>query len=349
MKIFCYDDDPRLKSEGESYYQNMGSFGQILWNLNKELKKTNILGDENDTDAVVFSSGLKWEFGFEDKIRLLINVWECNILPHVLINFRKRLENERYIVCGLSKQIADVWSNYGFPTKTIDIGCDTEFWCPQQQIKKFDDFTILSNICLNFRSGIQHVLQAYMSLWADDKSVRLIIKNTDDRAKKIPIFVEKMKKKGMNVEYICKRMDLTEMRELITKCHVLTYCPNNTSAGLCIPEASAMEIPVITCDYCPTNLYPSCEKVMVSRMELGQFKEIVSNYWGLPVNFPDGWIDERLAYINWLDGADFYEKLSKIKNNYDFYAQKAKVCRQEVIDNWSWKHSLNQLLDALEK
>lgn len=344
--IHLFDDDPR-KYDAD-YFFCKGSFAQITDNLNIELKKRNLYASHDQADIIGFSSGIKLDFGFSHKRRFIIGVWESNQIPRYLINERARLEAQgNYQYFGLSQQVQDAWSPF-YDTKTsiVNIGADTDFWRPQN-IKKFDKFTILSLTSCNFRCGCQHLLQAYMSLWQENKDIQLIIKNTDERAKKLPIFIKRMQERGMNVHYICERMDARKIRELIAQCHVVSYSLNMTSGGLIVPECSAMEIPVIVGDYCPTNIYPSCEKVLVSKMSLAQFKEVVVNYWGFPYTFPEGWMDEEKAFMYWLDGNDFAQKLLKIKNDYDSYIDKAKMCRQEVIKNWTWSASCDQLLKAL--
>lgn len=355
MKIHFYDDDPRLLQEGlEKYSQNCGSFAQISNGINKELKKLDLYSEADKADIVGFASGLKLDFGFHHKRRFCIGVWETNEIPMYLLNTRANLERtsdgenykQIYQYFGLSKQVANIWEGYGFRTPIVDIGCDTDFWCPQD-IKKNDKFTILSTTSCNFRSGIQHTIQVFINLWNKDKDIKLIIKNTDERAAKLPYFVKRLRDKGMDIEYICQRQTLVEIRELMAKSHVLVYNPINTSAGLPILEASAMELPVIVGDYCPTNCYPSCETIKCYPLPISDIKEVVVDYWGLPFTFPQGWINESKAMMNWLDGKDFYEKLLKIKYNYDIYINRAKECRQEVTEKWTWANSTQQLLRNL--
>ncbi len=347
MKIFPVDDDQRLHSD-PNYRINCGSFAQITFGIGDELAKLGMLGSEQYCDCAFFASGLKWDFGFVNRRRALINVWESNVLPDILINFRRQLESSRYKVFGLSEQISQVWRDYGFPTKTVDIGCNPDFWRPNEPIQRLAKFTILSTTSCNFRSGINFTIEAFLKACETDSNIRLIIKNTDERATKLPHIVAKLQKRGYDVEYICARRDIYRLRELMSQCHLLAYNPIHTSAGLPIVEAAAMELPCIVGDYSPTNLYPSVEKVKWQYKTIAEVKEHLCGEWGLPYTFAGLGIDENKALVHWLDVDDFANKILTIKQNYgNIYLQKVKECRNKILNRWTWAHSTQQLLTNL--
>lgn len=347
MKIFPVDDDVRLKTD-PNYRINCGSFAQITFGIGEELKKLQMLGTETDTDAAFFASGLKWDFGFEDKKRAIINVWESNILPDMLIEYRRRLESKNYKVFGLSEQISQVWRDYGFPTKTVDIGCNPDFWRPSPRQTRLAKFTILSTTSCNFRSGINQTIDAFCWACQTDSNMRLIIKNTDERATKLPTIIQGLKDKGYDIEYICKRQDIYQVKELMSQSHVLAYQPLTTSAGLPILEAAAMELPCIVGDYSPTNLYPSVEKIKWKHRPIAEVKQELCSDWGLPYTFAGVGIDENKAMVHWLDVEDFTTKILTIKNNYSNILLKAKECRKQVLERWTWAHSTQQLIEGLK-
>lgn len=347
VKIFPVDDDQRLITD-PNYRNNCGSFAQITFGIGDELAKLEKLGTADDCDLAFFASGIKWDFGFENKRRAIINVWESNVLPEILVSFRHRLESSNYKVFGLSEQISQVWRDYGFPTETVDIGCNPEFWKPMPEIKKFSKFTILSTTSCNFRSGINFTINAFFRAWDKDKDIKLIIKNTDERATDLPNVVKKLREYGCDIEYICERQTNTQMRELMASCHVLAYNPIHTSAGLPIIEAAAMELPCIVGDYSPTNLYPSVEKIKWEYKTIAQVKEVLIDMWHLPYTFAGLGINENKALVHWLDPEDFANKLLTIKYNYDnIYINKAAECRKQVLERWTWKHSCQQLLNNI--
>lgn len=350
MSIFLYDDDPRLKLEGlEQYSKNSGSFAVITNNLNKELAKLGLLGSEEASDWIGFASGLKWGFGFGDRKRFLINVWESNILPELLLRMRPNFEHNNYKVFGLSKQISDVWQSYGYETPIVDIGCDTEFWKPQP-VKKFAKFTILSTTAANFRSGIPHLITAYKAIWASGiRDIKLVIKNTDERAYRLPNIIKDMQDVGMDVSYLCERENIEQIRELMASCHLLCYNVLGTSAGLPILEAASMELPCLVTDASPTNIYPSCGKIKCTEKSIAEYKSFLCDTWGLPYNFAGLGVDEEKAMLNWLDISDFTEKILDAYHNYDKYIEKAKECRKQVLERWTWSHSCNQLLNNLSQ
>ena len=350
MKLWCYDDDGRIQTEGyNKYILNAGSFATITHNLNQELNTLGKLGTEQEADTVIFTSGLKWDFGFSHRTRVLINVWESNILPEILIAFRKRLEKYgKYHVMGLSDQISNLWTETGYHTPTVDIGADTEFWKPSLA-KKADKFTILSVTSCNFRSGIEQTIGAFIKAADKDNDMRLIIKNTDERAKRLPFIIEDARIQGYDIQYICRRMNLMEIRDLMASSHVLAYNVHHTSAGLPVLEAAAMELPCIVGNFCPTNGYPVCETLSCLPVPITRLKPYLCGEWGLPYTFDGLGVNEDKAFLYWFEEAEFAEKLLKMKHSYANYIEKAKECRKQVLERWTWKHSCEQLITNLRK
>jgi glycosyltransferase involved in cell wall biosynthesis len=178
--------------------------------------------------------------------------------------------------------------------------------------------------------------------------MRLLIKNTDERATFLPEIVKQLRAQGLDIDYILDRTTNIELRELMAKCHVLAYNPIHTSAGLPILEAAAMELPTIVGDYSPTNIYPSVEKIKCMQVPIAQVKEGLCRGWGLPYTFAGLGVDEKNSLMNWMDVDDYANKLLTIKNNYDnIYINKGKECRQQVLNGWTWAHSCRQLLNNL--
>ncbi len=341
-KVFLYDDDPRRF--GADYFYNKGSFAQITDGINAELKKRGLLGNEETATDVGFASGLKLEFGFKKQNPFLVHVFETCVLPDIFVEWRKHTTTH---VFGLSKQIADVWDSYGFYTDIVDIGVDPEFWKPMPEVPKFDKFTFLSVTSCNFRSGIPELLMSFEQAFAGNRDVRLIIKNTDERAVKLPAIIQSMRNKGLDVIYDCRRVNAMELRHLMAQSHILIYGPINTSGGIPILEAGAMGLPVVTCSYCPTNFYPTCAKVACQDKPISEIKKFVVEDFGLPYTFPEGMIDETKALMHIPDITDFATILYSTKKHYDQVKQKVVQVRQEIIKNWTWSHSCDQLLEGL--
>lgn len=341
-KIFLYDDDPRRFDA--DYFYNKGSFAQITDGLNAELQKRGLLGDEKTATNIGFASGLKLEFGFRDKHRHLVHVWETSVLPDLFLEWRAHTTTT---VFGLSKQIADLWDSYGFCTDIVDIGVDPDFWHPLPEIPKFEKFTFLSVTSCNFRSGIPELLTAFNQAFAGCRDVRLIIKNTDERARKLPDIIQTMRGKGLDIIYDCRRVDAIELRNLMAQSHALVYAPIQTSGGIPITEAGALGLPVLTCDYCPTNIYPTCAKIQCQDKPISEIKKFVVEDCGLPYTFPEGMIDETQALMHIPDITDFATQLDSIKRNYDQIQQQAIEVRKEILRKWTWSHSCDQLLEGL--
>lgn len=341
MRVQLYDNDPRLHSDPE-YFSKMGSFAQIIHGINRELKKNDLFGDE----WIGISNSLDYDFGFRDKKRFHIGVWESTQLPEYLIKCRRMLENENFRFLGLSKQVSDLWLEYGFKTEIVDIGADPDYWIKDESIKKFDKFTILSLTSCNFRSGIPHTIEAF-KLASESIDCRLIVKNTDTRNEVIPRYIQSLKDQGYDIEYICDFQSSNQVRELMRKSHLLCYNPIMTSAGLPIVEAAAVELPCLVGNYCPTNIYPCSDKLNCLKTPIQYVKELLCNRWGLPYTFPPNFINEETASVFWFNSEEMAYKIVNIKENYEKYLTLAAQNRREVLNRWTWKHSMEQLVEIL--
>lgn len=346
MKAFLYDDDPRRGVDAD-YPINKGSFAVIIDNLNTQLGRLKMLGDHETADWVGFASSLKFNFGFQNKKRFLISVWECDELPAGFL--RWKLQSDTVLI-GLSAQVADLWAKSDVKIPVVDIGVDMRYFKANSAIPKNEKFTILSVTALNFRSGINHLLTAFAEFSKDKKDkVKLIVKNTDERAVQIPRLCHHLSSLGFDIEYIGERLTIDKIRELYYKSHLLAYNVGYSSAGLPILEAAAMKLPCITTDSSPMNIYPHSEAVSCKPITINDANKILVGEWGLPYTFPAGIIDENRAHINWLDDADFVAKLQKIYDNYQFYLDKAEENHIIVKKRWQWSNSCSQLIEILDK
>lgn len=346
MKIIMYEDD--VRKNNPDFIYNHGSFSTIILNINKELHKLGLLAkNEIDADIVGFSSGLKLDFGFNDKKRFLIGVNETNIIPDYIVNERKRLETAgNYKYFGLSKQISDIWNtNYNSPTETIDIGVDTEFWKRQKPRLTNDIFTIISVTAGNFRSGLPYLISACDSIASMGNRIKLIIKDTDERNTKLRDIINSIYKPRFDIYYICQRWDDQKVRDFYEYADLLVYSPINTSAGIPILESAAMELPCLVPDYCPTNIYPTSELIETKQISIKSIKNVMCNIWSLPYTFLP--LDESKAMMHEPDLDSMIENILKIKNNYDFYVKKAGENRKLIEENWTWKNSTNKLVKLL--
>jgi glycosyltransferase involved in cell wall biosynthesis len=356
MKIRMHENDPRYYNEPfEQFVNNCGSFSTIIHQLNKAFERMGVLArSEAEADFVGFSSGLDLNFYPEAKRRFLIHVWESNILPQYFIDSRKAL-GENYTFFGLSEQISNLWRSNGFPTETIDLGVDAEFWKPDPQTPKNEKFTFLSVTACNFRSGVNHLISAYSILCAHNEEfkngTKLIIKNTEERAIGIPEFLREMKDFGWDVEYILERQTNQQLRELYNRSHALVYIPTNTSGGIPILEAAAMELLCLVPDYSPTNLYPFTAVVPTVEMPISVVKDFLTKNILLPYTFPPSLVDENKATLNMLNddlvaGALMVMFLDHQTGN-NFYARQAKANRQKVIQDWTWDKSAEKIVKYL--
>lgn len=350
--IIFYEDDPRKVLP--EFSKNCGSFSKIGININLSLAKLGLLAkNEEDADWVGFSTGTNLDFGFRDKRRFLVGVWESQILPNFLVNLRQKLESQgNYKYFGLSQQVTNAWDGIKYPVKTpiVNIGVDTEFWKRQKPKQKNAKFTILSVTSCNFRSGIDQTIQAFYQLsQITEVPIKLIIKNTDERAEKLPSIIQYYRKKfNLDIEYLFGRYNDYQIRDLYELADLLLYIPLITSGGLPITEAASMELPCIVPDYCPTNIYPSSEKVQVSVASIAEYKHYFTQTWSLPYTFPEGCIDETKAEIYLILAKNLANTINKVIINNDYYLNKASKNRKLTEKQWTWDNSAQELIKNLE-
>lgn len=344
MKIYIHDDDERLISDS-GYLQNMGSFGQIIHGISAELKKRGMLGTPENADWVGFTTSTKLDFGFRNKKRFVIQAWEFEAMPH-FIQQAKYLDLK---LISLSPKSQAEYKKLGYETKVVDIGTNPNFFKPLKGIQKSPVFQVLSVTSANFRSGLNHTLLAFEQFAKDKKDkVKLVIKNTDERAVRLPYFCREYRENGYNVDYICERLNIDKIRELYAESHILCYNPIVTDGGIPQIEAAAMELPCITTDFIPSNIYPHSEVVKTSQKSILEVRDYLCNKFMLPYTVPENWLNESVSMVNWLDETDFAVKLQKIYDNYQFYLEKAKENRKIVRKRWSWSNSTDQLLEILK-
>lgn len=357
--IHLFEDDARAKTD-PTFPVNCGSFSKIHLNLNKELKKLGFYSEEGIAEWHGFSTGLGLDFGNTKWNRFAISVWETSVLPDRFINFRAfycREGDFKYRFFGLSKQVSDLWKSYGFTnTPIINIGVDADFWNPNldkgvglppvlENAFKTDKFKILSVTALNFRSGINSLLEAFGKL--DKNKYRLIIKNTEDRAYKIPHIIEDMRGNGYDIHYCCERLNDHQIKRCYNLSNLLCYNVLNTSGSLPLLEAAACGLPSLAGDFCPTNIYPSTDVVRVMSSTIAECKQELTEMWGLPYTFPEGFIDESKALLYKLDIDDFCDKIENVCKDYPFYKSEAINEIPEVKYLWSWEKSARDLIREL--
>lgn len=352
MNIVFHEDDPRAKASPD-FAVNKGSFSTIIMSINKSLSKMGLLAENEEmADIVGFSSGIKLDFGFSHKKRVFLGAWECQQIPRSLINERRHLEKtSQFNYFGISKQVSDAWGTCGFKTPVCDIGVDSEFWKRQNPKIKNDKFTILSVTSCNFRSGINQLINAYVSFAiVKPNESRLIIKDTDNRNVRLPAIIESIKSKyKLDITYICERWDDFKIRNLYEMADLLVYIPINTSAGLPILEAASMELPCIVTDYCPTNIYPSSKSLKTHEFSISESKREICYDWGLPYTFPEGWLNEETAIMNGIFRDDLSISMHGIKANYDLYLTQATLNRGLIERNWTWDIITAKLVKQLKE
>lgn len=349
MKIHCLDQDPRQTTDPDNYPENHGSMSEVCIQINQALKRINAYAEPDDADFVGTCEGLGVNFKYKDKPSFVIHVWETSSLPIFMLDMAK---NQR--IFGLSDQITSNWHKYGRKdVVTVQGGCDTRFWYPTHD--KFEQFTFLHVNSSNVRSGLDVSLQAYHEAFANNKDVRLLIKDTNHQKRDSQLLykIQQFRNNGSNIEYVSERWPNSLIRQLYSQSHVTLNVLRSTSFGMPLLESSACGSLCVTGNISPTNeLVSKRSGVLIepsSWVSLRQAIPVLEKEWGLLNCFGNFRHIEDPLFHDY-DVEEYSKKLLDIFENYDNMEKYNSAERKinYVKSNWSWKTSAVQLVKALE-
>ena len=342
MKLYLYDDDPRLVSDPE-YPLKMGSFGMVAMNMNKAFKELGVFANADDADWVGKCGALDPQFQFKDKKMFYINVWETNnALPTYLLQNAMGRN-----IFGLCEKTTNLWRKYGWRSETIYGGCDTNFW--YQTKEKNNNQFIFSHVNhATVRSGLEVALKSFALAFGKNENVKFIVKDTGGINSKLIEFIESLN--CNNIEYINEFWTTHQIRDLYSESHVTVNLLRSTSFGLPLLESSACNNLCITGDVTPTNelVNSSFAKMIPHNGEINIFPFIheIANQYGLKDYYGGFQYLEEPVFWDF-DTEVVAENMLEVYNNWDFY--KKIDTRTPIIDNWKWEKSAQKLISILEK
>ena len=345
--IHVLDLDPRQYND-PAYLENHGSFSEVAIQINKSLKKIGYYADPDNAEYVGICDGLNIGFKYKDKKSFVISVWETTSLPIFLAQTAKTTNQT---IFGLSNQITRLWNKYGFPNvKTVYGGTDYEFWTPDINVEKFNQFTFLHINSSNVRSGLDLTIQSFALAFTGNKNVKLLIKDTNpqDKNSKLLSKINFYKTKyNVDIEYISERFNVTQIRDLYRKTHVTLNLLRATSFGMPLLDCSSCGNLCVTGDIEPTNELINNNGILIpfdSFVKLSEIVPYLCDEWGLLNCYGNFQHIEEPCIANF--NVESYAKiLLNIYKNWD------KLSKLDIIapikTNWSWDNSAKNLVSHL--
>lgn len=343
--IHLLDSDTRQFTDKENYPFNHGSLSSVIINLNKSLKKLGYYSEPDEAEWVGTCDGLNSGFKYKDKKNFLITCWEtANTIPEYVLN-SALLSNQKLI--GMSNQITNLWTKYGFECETLHLGIDTEFWQPSVEKNK-DVFTFICPFAIFSRSAIDLTLEAFYLAFKDSKDVILKLKDTESSQK----YIEKInqyKKLGANIEHISNRVPMQWLRDFYSSAHVCLSLQRAASFGLIITETMACNTLNITGNIPPSNeIVNSDVGILVNPNQLISIPKTVDyfvNEWGFINTYGNLSCPEE-PYFYDFSVEEYAQKMQEAYQNWTTKYSKINY-RNYIYNNFSWDNSAKKLIKIL--
>jgi glycosyltransferase involved in cell wall biosynthesis len=340
--IHLYEDDPRFLSD-PTFIDNHGSFSVINYGLNNALKKLNLYSDIDQAEYIGFATSLNLNNYIDGKKCFYITVWET---INKLTNYHLEIARGNKILFGMSDQVSNLYRKEGIRCETLHCGCDTDFW--KQTLPKNKKFTFVHINSSNVRSGLDLTLQAFHMAFQNNPDVQLIVKDTNTNIDILFSRINEMKSAGTNIEYITKRSNKHEIRDLYSSSHVGLNLLRMTSWGFPLHEMSACNCLCLTGDIEPTNVLINKNYGVLlkpkSEVKISEKLNELVNDWGL-LNCYGGFPYSEEPRFYDFNVEEYSVKLKEIYGNWSFYG---KIdTRTPIIDNWKWESSARNLIKML--
>jgi glycosyltransferase involved in cell wall biosynthesis len=338
MKLIAYND--KLEESKE-----FGSFTVVARQLNKEFKKRGVLGNINDPDCVViypevFATEQRW------KKQVPYLACEYSLAPKIVID---KLKLYNPLVLAISEFAKQNILNSGYDkVETVYLGVDSETWYPTQNKNK-NPFTYLTVNSSNERSGLEKLLPAFHK-FSKNKNVKLIIKDG------VNLEFEKYVNSFQNsqIEYIGKIMLEDQLRDLYSQSNLFLYTNHTTSFGMTPLEAVLCGTPaIVTLGSALKEFIPGSTQLYKIYTKSKQLDKISIQNWteyGISC-FPDYFLNlfDGEIYGERVDEIDIYNALEFSFINYDNYLIIQKEHKKQILQNFTWKNTVSNIISTLKK
>lgn len=341
MKIHFIERDSRRNDS--DFAETCGSFSVIQNILTLGLKELGVYTDNiNEATHVGFADSLDISSHIPDKENFRIIFYDTiNTLTHG--HLHQAIGSNIKLVC-INQHTSDLFGKFGIRCEVIGPGLDTNYWVKTKPFN--EEFSILSTNFSNHRSSIDLLVQAFDIAFRGNGDVKLIIKNTSDSellARRIKSYQEA----GNNIEYINHRMTFSEIRDLFSRCHVVSNIFRFSAHGLSIGESQSCGSLSIVGDFNPSNqICGDAVRLKPSNIvKINNKLDYLVNTWGL-TNCVGGLTHPEDAEMYDYDVEEYAELLKDIYKNWSSKYSNISP-RQKIVETWDYKKSAEKLIKAL--
>jgi len=239
--------------------------------------------------------------------------------------------------------------------KVMPLGVDHETYRPDGDPVYFDKgvkgFTFLSVFNWNWRKGFDAMLKAYIRAFTDKDDVSLVMVSRYT-AKNLPQKIFSDIEKYTSNERRENRPHLALVNEVIPTFLMPrlynsadAFCLLSRGEGWCLPlcEAASAGLPVLGADHGGQQMFLNEDNSLLVRPDMivdvhEEVRIFTPFYDGMKfVSYSDKAIDEAAEKMRWM-----YENPEKLQG-------KADAARQNILNNFTWKHAAQRVADRLSE
>lgn len=339
MKIHAYNaelNDPT----------KFGSFVTASRGINSGLKQLNSYAEPNDADHILFLEGLDTRKRFGRQVPYLIA--EYNLMPKFCADWLNQWQPTCLAISELSKM---AYVNAGYDKDkihTVLLGTNPSDWFIEET-PKYKQFTFLTVNAANERSGYDIFLETFVD-WAQNKDVQLIVKDSPAPNIKFQNWIKFIDRQN-KIKYIGESLTQPELRVLYNKCHIFCYINRVTGFGQNILDSSLCGLPQIVTNGSAIKEFclPAYNLMVEATYE--KINDNLHRKWneiGLTNN-----LLHCSQYVNELiterpEPESIKEKLNYAFDNYLEMKKKHQVWTQYILENHTWKHVAQNIIDVLK-
>ena len=238
----------------------------------------------------------------------------------------------------------------------MPLGVDHEEYHPADKSIFFDcgtkGFTFLSVFNWNWRKGFDVMLKAYIRAFSDDDDVSLVMQSRFIGQKKYSDQIHKdiaavtsgeRKEKRPHLILVDNVIPTFLMPRLYNSADAFVLFSRGEGWGLPASEAAASGVPILTCLHGGHEMFLDDDKALLVRPDkvtkVDKSIEWISPFYhGMEfADYSDKAVDEAAEKMRWM------------YDNQDQLAPMADRCRQNILDNFTWRHAAERVAARLRE
>jgi glycosyltransferase involved in cell wall biosynthesis len=280
---------------------------------------------------------------------------ETERIIHPLLVQKLKVADELWVPCEWNRR---VFENSGVcgNIRVMPLGVDHRTYHPAQQSAFFDGgtngFTFISVFNWNWRKGFDAMLKAYIRAFTDKDDVSLVMVSKYIGQKSLSARIMKDIKECTAGERQENRPHLTLVDDVIPTFLMPrlynsadAFCLLSRGEGWGLPycEAASSGLPILGADHGGQQMFLNDDNATLVRPDLvvkvdKSIERISPFYHDMEfVSYSDKAINETAEKMRWM-----YE-------NRDHLSEKADLCRNNILNNFTWKHAAERVARRLSE